>query len=44
VPAVLAREAGELTCIIVPEIADRGIIAVCTIANPDKLAFAARQL
>jgi RNA polymerase sigma factor (sigma-70 family) len=43
-PAVLVREAGRLSCIIVPEFADGRIVAVYTIANPDKLAFAAAQL
>jgi RNA polymerase sigma-70 factor (ECF subfamily) len=43
-PAVLVREAGTLFCVIAPEFADDRIIAVRTIANPDKLAFAAARL
>jgi RNA polymerase sigma factor (sigma-70 family) len=43
-PAILVRERGGLSCVIVPELGDGGIVAVYTIANPDKLAFAAAQL
>jgi RNA polymerase sigma factor (sigma-70 family) len=42
-PAVLVHEAGRLFCVIVPELTDDGIVAVRTIANPDKLTFAAAQ-
>jgi hypothetical protein len=42
-PAVLVREAGTLSCVIVLELGEGGIAAVHTIANPDKLAFAAAQ-
>jgi hypothetical protein len=34
---VLVREDGRLVCVIVPELADGRIVAVRTIANPDKL-------
>jgi hypothetical protein len=43
-PAILASQAGTLVCVIVPELVDGRIVTVCTIANPDKLAFAAAQL
>jgi RNA polymerase sigma-70 factor (TIGR02957 family) len=42
-PAVVVHEAGVLSSIIVPEVSDGRITALRTIANPDKLAFAARQ-
>jgi ketosteroid isomerase-like protein len=42
-PAVVLHEAGVLTYIVVPEIADDRIVAIRTVANPDKLAFAAGQ-
>jgi RNA polymerase sigma factor (sigma-70 family) len=43
-PAILASQAGTLVCVIFPELVDGHIVTVCTIANPDKLAFAAAQL
>ncbi|HET6500717.1 MAG TPA: RNA polymerase sigma factor SigJ [Amycolatopsis sp.] len=43
-PAIVLRENGKLSYIIVPEISDDSVIALRTVANPDKLAFAARQL
>lgn len=42
-PAVAVYESGVLTYLVVPEVADDRIVAFRTIANPDKLAFAARQ-
>jgi RNA polymerase sigma factor (sigma-70 family) len=42
-PAVLVHEAGALSCVIAVELSDAGIVAVRTIANPDKLAFAASR-
>ena len=43
-PAVVVYEAGELTYILAPEVVDGRVVALRTIANPDKLAFAAQQL
>ncbi|MFH8367707.1 sigma factor-like helix-turn-helix DNA-binding protein [Streptomyces sp. NPDC018031] len=42
-PAVLVHESGVLTCVIAPELVPGRIVGVRTIANPDKLAFAAAQ-
>jgi RNA polymerase sigma factor (sigma-70 family) len=42
-PALLAWTGGVLFAAFVPEIADGRITAVRVLANPDKLAFAARQ-
>jgi RNA polymerase sigma-70 factor (ECF subfamily) len=41
---VLVREDGRLSCVIVPELEESRIVAVRTIANPEKLAFAASRL
>ncbi|MGP4014545.1 RNA polymerase sigma factor SigJ [Saccharopolyspora sp. 5N708] len=43
-PAVLVREAGMLTVVIVPELTEDGIVAVRAILNPAKLAFITTQL
>lgn len=40
-PALLVHQAGALTCVIAPELVEGRITGVRTIANPDKLAFAA---
>lgn len=42
-PAVAIYESEALTYLVVPEVADDRIVAFRTIANPDKLAFAAQQ-
>jgi RNA polymerase sigma-70 factor (ECF subfamily) len=42
-PGVVVYESGTLTYIVVPELVDGRVVAVRTIANPDKLGFAARQ-
>lgn len=42
-PAIVAREGDVLNSIVVPEVSDGRITLLRTIANPDKLAFAARQ-
>lgn len=42
-PAVVVHEAGVLTSVIVPEVVGDRVVAVRAVANPDKLAFAARQ-
>lgn len=42
-PAVLVHRAGALVCVIAPELAEGRIIGVRTVANPDKLAFAAAR-
>ncbi len=42
-PALLAWTGGALFAALVPEIADGRMTALRVIANPDKLAFAARQ-
>ncbi len=42
-PALLGRTGGALFAVIVPEIAGGRITALRVLANPDKLAFAARQ-
>jgi len=43
-PAILVRESGELTVVLVPEIQDDRISAVRAILNPDKLAYVKTQL
>ncbi|MEV0307381.1 RNA polymerase sigma factor SigJ [Nonomuraea fuscirosea] len=43
-PAVLIREPGGLLAIVAVEIADGRVVAVRTIVNPAKLAYAAAQL
>jgi RNA polymerase sigma-70 factor (TIGR02957 family) len=42
-PAVVVRENGALSYVIVPEIVDDLVVAIRTVGNPEKLAFAARQ-
>ncbi len=42
-PAVLVHEAGALSVVIVPEIVDGRVVAVHSVLNPDKLAFASAQ-
>lgn len=42
-PAIALHEAGMLAYIIVPEIFAGRVVAIRTVANPDKLAFAAAQ-
>lgn len=42
-PGIVIYEAGALSYIIVPEMVDGLVVALRTIANPDKLVFAARQ-
>ncbi|OZM73351.1 RNA polymerase subunit sigma-24 [Amycolatopsis antarctica] len=42
--AVVVHQGGELTAVLVPEFARRGLVAVRTVSDPEKLRFAARQL
>jgi RNA polymerase sigma-70 factor (ECF subfamily) len=42
-PALVVREGGALTVVTVVEVADDQIVGLHVIANPDKLAYAARQ-
>jgi RNA polymerase sigma factor (sigma-70 family) len=43
-PAIVVHEADRLWGVMVLELADNQVIGVRTIANPDKLGFAAKQL
>ncbi|OKI09237.1 RNA polymerase subunit sigma-24 [Streptomyces sp. CB02923] len=43
-PAVLVRVDRTLLAVVVPEVSEGRIVAVRTVMNPDKLAFAAAQL
>ncbi|HEY6739413.1 MAG TPA: RNA polymerase sigma factor SigJ [Actinopolymorphaceae bacterium] len=42
-PAIVVHEDGRLSAIMVPEIVDGRVVTFYTVANPDKLAFAASQ-
>jgi RNA polymerase sigma-70 factor (ECF subfamily) len=43
-PAIVLRDGGTVSAVMVPEISDGRIVAVRTVVSPRKLAFAAAQL